>query len=297
MSGGDAIDVYNSALVIGGEGSITLRTEWSENYSGDGIDVVGGSLTINGGTFFIYSSDNGIEVEGETTINGGLFYIDAEDDGFEIEDTVINHGVFYIDSEEDDGIEAHGLTINGGSFNIYSYENAIEANGTLTIGGGSFDLKADYACFYSSEGAAFNGGSFLLEAREDTPVIYGYESLTFSDAFGEVNVLLNDEGQYYVVDENGDALYNVHLKQVDNVKAIYRESISYNNFMYYNGEPQTPEIAVYDYESDELLTLGVDYTVTRISPVSKESGVYLMLVSGIGSYTGSIIIDYTIHEC
>ena len=297
MSGGDAIDVYNSDLVVGGEGSIVLRTTWNEGYSGDGIDVVDGSLTINGGTFFIYVSDNGIEVEGVTIINDGIFYIDAEDDGMEIEDTVINNGTFYIDSDEDDGIEAHNLTINGGNFSIEALdEHGIEANGLLEVNDGIFDVVSGESCFYSADGAAFNGGSFLLETYNDIPVIYGYESLTFSDAYGELNVLINDEDQYYLADENDDPMFISYLVEND-AKVIYTDCISYNNLVYYNGEPQTPEISVRDYESGELLTLDVDYTITRLTPASKETGVYVLLISGIGSYTGSVIVDYTIHEC
>jgi hypothetical protein len=225
--------------------------------------------------------------------------MDVEDDGFEADELIINYGVFHIDSDDDDGIEASSLVINGGDFNIESDdERGFDVLGDLIINGGNFHIKAYSTGIYTDGDAWINGGSFIIDAYGEYPALSAYGDIIFGEKMGQQNTSYHEDYETVWVDENGEIIYYAHLNsQDDDSKTVISEDwISANTKLYYTGENQIPEIEVYNYYTDTSLVLGVDYEIRSLYEETKESGVYAVVISGIGDYTGNVIVTYTIHE-
>lgn len=298
-SGGDGISVAYANLTIDGNGCISIITELKNGYVGDGIDVDYGNLTVNGGKFIIDASDHGIEVDGDTEINDGIFYINARDDGMDLNDVVINGGIFYIDVE-DNGIDAdHGMVINGGDFHIITNEEiGLETSENLTINDGNFYISTDDECIFVGGILTISGGRFEFNSREDDAAIVAAENIIFGENMGDQNVQYSNDYDCYVWFDEDDAwISSSNLSPIDDEeKTIIKDWIDVSNNSVYNGEEQRPVISVYDYNSDKELVLGVDYRVDTILESMKNPGSYPMVVTGIGDYTGSIVVDFIIHE-
>ena len=91
-------------------------------------------------------------------------------------------------------------------------------------------------------------------------------------------------------EETYAALRAAALPEALTVAGVSRTPFSF----YYNGEQQQPTTVTVTNSRGEVLTEGVDYTVTY--PESVEPGFYLVRVTGIGNYTGTIRKGYTIKD-
>ena len=311
VTGDDVIFLALADLTINGNGSVAIiNYEYYDEinnvgFTADGIDIDGGNLTIDGGLFVIKASDHGIEVDGgNLVINGGIFEIDAGDDGIDVaEDITINSGIFDI-KVEDNGIDSEGdIVINGGSFIIETDDDVgIEADtGSITINGGNFDIDSTDECI-DGLNVLINDGNFVLDPGSGDEAIRGYESLEFGEAMGDPNVVYYDagdgvEGYYVWADFNGDTVYDGQIFTEDKKMLSYSTYVETEGDLLYNGEEKVITFNVYNSETEELLTEGVDYTVELLADAVKEAGAYYAVITGIGDYTGQYVVDFYIDDC
>lgn len=117
----DACIFSNADLYFTGDGQLTVIGQQEE---GEGIATESKDMTFDGnGIYYITSADDGLNAGGNggtITINGGNFYIDASGDGIDSnQNAVINGGSIFVmgsDIGGDAGIDTDdGYTINGGS--------------------------------------------------------------------------------------------------------------------------------------------------------------------------------------
>ena len=303
--GDDSIYTVNSNLTISGDGILRLITEkieFGNGYAtGDTIDVNFGDLVINGGTLIIYSADNSIEVSGSVEINYGIIYINSGDEGIEAGDVVINGGVFSIITEEYGILSEGDIIINGGDFFINTYDDdGIRSNENITINGGNFDFTTSEECIFADEVLTINGGEFALNSYDSYPAIVGCYDVVFGENMGDQNVIYDDEQCNFVwVDESGNVIYRSDLypADVDESNVINESWIFGSPDIVYNGEDQSHNIVLKNQKTEEILILGVDYEVVMLTDFSAVPGVYYALVNGIGNYSGSVIVRFSVHEC
>lgn len=117
----DACIFSNADLYFTGNGSLTVVGQQEE---GEGIATEAKNMTFSdNGIYYITSVDDGLNAGGDggtITINGGNFYIDASGDGIDSnQNAIINGGTIFVmgsDIGGDAGIDTDdGFTINGGS--------------------------------------------------------------------------------------------------------------------------------------------------------------------------------------
>lgn len=295
--GDDAIYIVNADLTIDGNGKLKLYSKKDigedETYSGDGIDVDGGNLVINGGTIIIDSSDHGIEVNGDAEINGGIIDIVADDDGIDVDNIVINGGIFYIDAE-DNGIDSsYSTTINGGSFYISTNDsdafqaseyitindgifetdagdNSFDAIGLITVNGGYFDLASDFLAFVSEEGIV------LGENMPDYEVVMVYE--------------------YYTLALDGEEISDITVASSDYDNRTFIDSswIVYNGIVSMDNVEKATDVEIVR-EDGYRLVEGVDYTVSFDREVST-GGEYSLVLTGIGDYVGVTLLTVKLFD-
>lgn len=117
----DACIYSNADLYFKGDGQLTVVGQQDE---GEGIATEAKNMTFDGnGVYYVTSADDGLNAGGDggtITINGGHFYIDASGDGIDSnKDAVINGGTIFVmgsDIGGDAGIDTDdGFEINGGT--------------------------------------------------------------------------------------------------------------------------------------------------------------------------------------
>ena len=198
-----------SDLILKGEGSLKVTS----NY--DGI-VSKDDLIINSGTYTIDASDDAIRGKDSVEITDGTFTITSGGDGIKTtneEDTKkgyinINGGTFTINSTTD-GIDAQtNLTIKDGKFTINSKDDAIHANGMIEITDGTFDITA--AEGIEATYVKIDGGEINISASDDG-INAGNKSTEYSVKVeingGNITIKMG-QGDTDGVDSNGDIIIN-----------------------------------------------------------------------------------------
>ena len=284
---GDAIYTALASLTIEGDGELTVIAE--EDH--DGIDVDGGTLTVESGTLFIDASDHGIETEGDLLIDGGIFFIKAGDDGMDIDgDIEINGGTFDIDAE-DNGIDGYcDITINGGDFYICTNDdNGIDANGgDITINGGTFEFHTNDDGIYCDYTVYLNGGSFVFNVGSTDTAIEAYEGIELGEGFDRFGVMWDEYDYAILTDENGDPVQDGNVTaEGDTAVQLKKEWISVST------DPLT--VSVTDADGNDLVE-GEDYTVAWSAEDLSAYGTYYALISGTGTYGGTKTVTLEIKE-
>ena len=183
-----------SDLIITGDGSLNVTS----NY--DGI-VSKDDLTINGGTYTIKASDDGIRGKDSVEITDGTFSITAGGDGIKStneEDTSkgyinITGGIFTINSGND-GIQAiTNLTIKSGTYNIKTTgsvnsdsdsSKGLKAGTLITIDGGTYTINSTDDTVHSNGNIIVNNGEFTINTKDDG--FHADDTLTIND--GTINI-------------------------------------------------------------------------------------------------------------
>ncbi|MBR6505476.1 carbohydrate-binding domain-containing protein [Candidatus Saccharibacteria bacterium] len=176
-------------LVLSGEGSLTINSNYDGIVGRDSVVIEGGNyqiiaeydgikakddLTINGGTFKIQNRDDGIRAKGKVEINGGTFDLDSYE-GIEATYILINDGKISIKAT-DDGMNAGDksdaydimIEINGGELTIdmgAGDTDAIDSNGDLKITGGTIIIVAQSPFDYDGK-LTFTGGTVIVNGVE-----------------------------------------------------------------------------------------------------------------------------------
>lgn len=86
------------------------------------------------------------------------------------------------------------------------------------------------------------------------------------------------------VAENNSSSVNINTAKI---------ALSKTSFTYNNGKVQKPTVSVSD---NLLLKEGVDYKLVFSSASSKKAGTYIITITGIGNYTGTVKVTYKINK-
>lgn len=157
-TGGKGINADGTILISGGKTTITTTgdsyykssslTSSPKGVKADGdIRITGGTLDIavtgSGGS---YGSPEGLESKASLTIDGGSVYVYATDDAINaITGITINGGSIYAHSTSNDGIDSNGF---------------LHVNGGLIIANGGSGAEESLDCEYSSK-FLINGGTII----------------------------------------------------------------------------------------------------------------------------------------
>lgn len=312
--GDDVIYLAMADLTISGDGAIYIFSrrvfDGYGYYTGDGIDVNAGHLTVNSGTLCVDSSSSGFEIGGDIEINGGSFYIESDSDGIEADGDIIINGGFFDLYTDDDGIDADGaITINKGIFNFDSDCCAIYSNGGITFGAamGEQNVVGDDGAFSWSDSNdnTIENGQLLPEDEDRTILEYDWidESLKILVFNGEVQ---NPIGTVY---NNDDKLilnvdYTVELSaEVKNIGTYFATVTGIGDYV---GTYIVPFAVhkVYELKGDTDLKLNAESMVSDICSMVKFTALtdseYTFAINMPSGYAHVIvyndIFDYIDHH-
>ncbi len=185
-----------------------------------------GSIIINNGTFVLDTGNDAIksvpeaddsDSAGTITINGGSFFVAADGDGISADaDLVINDGTFDIttltgygdgtfdkDTMSCKGLKASGdrelennMLITGGSFVLNTADDAVHSDAYVTVTGGSFTIRTGDDGMHADTTLTVgeNGGSSTLP---DIDILTSYEGLEGGTVYmysGSSAVTASDDG-------------------------------------------------------------------------------------------------------
>ncbi len=159
-----------------------------------------GTVTINGGTFYINVDGDGIQADTELTINGGTFDIQTWK-GYSVwnntlADTYSCKGLKASGERADEAEIDPKLTITGGTFNINTGDDAVHSDAYATVTGGTFTIStgddgmhADTSLIIGTEGGYNRDPDITINNSYE-----GLEGGTVYQYSGRCYVVANDDG-------------------------------------------------------------------------------------------------------
>lgn len=128
-----------------------------------------GTLTINGGSFYLDAYDDAIHSDTVVLINGGDITLLSGDDGIHSDELLtVNSGTLTVEYSAE-GLESFSIVINDGTFDINAYDDGLNAtSGTNTSVGGAAD-DPDYSDYDldTDPSIIINGGTMNVVSGGD----------------------------------------------------------------------------------------------------------------------------------
>lgn len=202
----------------------------------------------------------------------------------DLDEAVINGGIFHIEAE-DIGIDcSYGLTINGGSFYISSNGDGLEAYDYLTINDGVFEIYSNSLCIYSFGSIAINGGAFCLKSFEYEEIIVSEDGIILGEKVDDFEVLFYDYCSCVLYDDSKEVITSSDYEN----KNIIRDAWVSGSLVYVLNSKYPLTVSVRNDDGEDLVE-GVDYTVSFALESIDAAGDYLITVTGIGDYVGTVV--------